>query len=238
MKYRKKYLNTLAAVGLCLSSLAAQAETSFSAGFKLLPGHGWTGNNNRPGEKDFDARTTQLVFLGALRKDRWYGALSFQGGTYQFNGSAPDINTKAGSTVVSDQSIKLAESDITVGYYLTPKLSVFADIKSVSYTWVDLDHTMSYSGLGLGASWVQPIANDWSLYGNFGLIGNMTVRSKSSSIGKAGGFALEFGGITRLNESVSGTIGFKLQGQSIEYDNGGKQAFARGGLVFGIVNQF
>ena len=238
MKYFNKNLLTVLTLGLCLSTTFAHAEAKFSIGAKLLPGHGWSGTNNRDGESDYQARATQLVLLGAFRVNRFYGAFSFQGAKYRFDNPAPDINDKLGSTQVDHQTIQLGESDLSFGYYVTPKFSVFADIKSVGYVWVDSARHISYTGLGLGVSGLHPVSPDWTLYGNFGVIGNMKVKSDGENIGKATGFALEFGGITRLSNSLSATVGMKVQGQALAFDSGATQNHARAGLVLGIVHQF
>jgi len=223
---------------MLLFSATSQAEIKFSAGAKLLPGHTWSGSNYRDGETEFESKATQLVVLGALRADRLYGAFSFQGAEYKFSSPAPDINDKTSSSQVSNEKIKLGESDLTVGYYVAPHVSLFADIKSVTYQWVDSKRKLSYQGLGVGVSGFHPINNIWSLYGNFGIASNMQIRSNGEKIGKAFGYALEFGGITRLADRLSGNVGLKLQGQALKFDSGATQTHGRGGLVLGIVYQF
>jgi len=238
MKYFNQKSLTIFLLVMSVMATSAHADTQYSIGAKLLPGHSWNGSNNRIGEDDFSARSTQLVLLAAFRSNRFYGAFSFQGAKYKFGNPAPDINDSNGSTPVTQQKIQLGESDLTFGYYVTPTFSVFADFKSVGYTWIDNSHTINYGGLGLGVSAVHPINSDWTLYGNFGVIGKMKIRSSGENIGNASGFALEFGGITRLNQSLSATIGLKIQGQELNFDSGAKQNHGRSGLVFGMVHQF
>lgn len=238
MKYFNPNVFVLLSVGILFFSSSSQAAVKFSAGVKLLPGHTWNGSNDRAGEKDFESKATQLVLLGAARSDRLYAAFSFQGAQYNFANPAPDIHDNSGSAQVSDTPVKLGESDLTVGYYLTPHFSIFGDIKSVSYTWPDANRRLSYQGLGLGVSGFHPINNAWSLYGNFGLIGNMKIKSNGENIGSAGGYALEFGGITRLADRLSGNVGLKLQGQALKFDSGETQTHGRGGIVLGIAYQF
>jgi len=238
MKYYNQHFSRLLLAGLCLYGVSAQAEVKYSIGAKLLPAHQWNGSNNRDGEKNFSARSTQLMLVGAFRNDRIYGAYSFQGGSYEFGNPAPDINTAAGAIPVQDETVKLAESDLSIGYYITPKVSLFADIKSVGYNWIDQNQNYAYTGLGVGVSAVHPFDSNLALYGNFGVIGKMAIRSKGENIGDGSGVALEIGFISRINNALSASAGLKIQGQELRFDSGAKQNHARSGLVFGIVHQF
>jgi len=238
MKYLNQQLLVILSMSMFFISAPSQAAVKFSLGAKLLPGHTWSGSNDRAGEKEYESKATQLVLLAAMRSDRLYAAFSFQGAQYNFANPAPDIHDKTGSTQVSDESIKLGESDLTVGYYLTPHFSLFADIKSVAYTWTNSNHSLVYQGLGLGVSGYKPINPAWSLYGNFGLVGKMKVQSKSETIGSASGYALEFGGITKLTDKLSANVGLKLQGQVLRFDTGSIQTHGRGGIVLGVAYQF
>jgi len=238
MKFSNLFNVKILTACVCLLSVSAHAEVKYSIGAKLLPAHQWNGSNYRDGESDFSATSNQLVLIGAFRNNRLYGAYSLQGAQYSFATPAPDINDSLGSAQTSDQKVKLGESDLTLGYYVTPTISLFADIKSVAYGWTESGRHLSYTGLGMGVSAVHPLRSDWMLYGNFGVIGNMNVSSNGDKIGKASGFALEFGGITRLSSSLSATVGLKIQGQELRFDSGNKQKHGRSGLVFGIMHQF
>lgn len=233
-----KFYRVMQALILLLSPVAAQAGAEFSAGVKLLPANNWSGSNNHPGEKDYEARSTQLALIGSVRRDKFYALISVAGAEYGFSSPAPDLNNDSGSTSVNNVDVKLSETDLLVGYYILPKLSLFADYKAVGYQWKNNNKTMSYGGIGLGVSGYYPINPEWSFYGNFGVLGDMKVRSDGNQIGSATGIAMEAGAIHPLTAKLTLSMGLKVQGQNVEFDSGEKQSHARNGLIFGLVHQF
>lgn len=217
--------------GLLLASAPLHAESpgQFSLGAKLLSAT-WTGEN--PGGADFKSQSGQLGLEAKYQQQRWFGGLTLQGGTFEFDDVPPeryDHATLSGETV----KVKRGEVDLVAGYYVWPRVALFLDIKNVDNEWVADGYKVEYSGLGLGVSGYHPVSDSWSFFGSFGLV-PMTIKVDGEEIGNATRSALNVGFLYRFATRANFTIGLQSQTQTNDYDDGTEQTQHLGALVFGV----
>lgn len=221
----------IASLSASFASNAEQTPLSVSFGITLQPAR-WQGEN-KSGGSDFDANASQLQLNARIKKDKFYGGLSFQGAEFNFSGGAPDIITAAGSQVTNNATIKRGEFDLVAGYYFWPRVSLFVDLKSITNEWQDINYSAKYAGLGVGATGYIPLDADWLLFGSVG-VARLNIKTGGSDIGDGQGSALVIGFLYKLTTQSNFTISLKTQHNEYQFDQGPDQVHDIGGLVIGF----
>lgn len=223
---------------LLLISQTSAAEVKINISAKLSPTT-WSGSNNNANEKDFEAKANQWSFGVSFQREKLYGGLSLHVAEFDFGSPAPDKVTATNSTSSNNVTIDHGETDLTLGYYFWPKISLFIDIKSVGNTWKDENYNYTYGGFGMGISAFHPINTQWTLVGSLGSVPQLRINDKNGDkIGDGNGSALDIGFLYHVEEKTNLSVGLKSQTNTLNFDNGTKQDHRRGGLYLGIAHQF
>ena len=210
--------------------MADDAPPSVSFGASLMPST-WDGTN--AGGSHYKEQATQLQLNFRVRKGNFYTGLSFQGGEFDFNDGAPDIVGENATVTNADVTITRGESDLVLGYFFWPQVSLFIDIKHIHNKWENLSYSVGYKGMGFGVSGFNPINEQWILFGSLGFI-KLDLETDSNSIGDGKGSALVIGALYRFTDQIHFSIGLKSQHNELDFDNGSEQENDIGGLVLGI----
>ena len=219
---------------LMLWAQAVYAESDSSMNFSArFIGGIWTGNNNEASDRYESTEGSQFGMNIGYRNGQMYAGLNLQGGEYNFTGRAPDIETASISIPVSNERIRRSELDLVFGYYLTPRVSIFGDIKATTSVWQGSAYSQSYSGLGIGVAGNWPLNADWLVYGSLGLINNGKVSSDSVEIGSGKSAGLDVGALYSISNGHRLMLGLKSSTYVYEFDNGSRQTSVVGGAYIG-----
>jgi len=214
----------------------AHAAVKFNLSVKLMDTT-WSGNNSTQTE-NFKTKSTQGAWGVGMQINRLYARIAVQGANFEFSDPAPNQETETTSTIDNDVTIEHGESDIIVGYYFWPKISLFADIKSVVNKRQGSNYEMAYSGLGVGVSGFHPIKQKWMIYVSSGLLLPFSVESNDKNIGEGAGFAFDGGISYTITKKFRVYLGLKIQYHELKFDNGNTQKHSRNGLYNGLQFQF
>jgi len=225
------------ATTLGLISLNVQAQSSLSLGISLN-GTGWSGDNGA-GNSTFESdKGGQLGFSLSYSRDRWYAGLSLQGGEYEFNNTAPTQFASGATQTTQNLTIKHSDFDLLAGYYVWDRISLFIDIKAVGSRWKNNGYEQGFGGLGLGIAGYNPLNENWTLYGSWGLVGGKINEKDGSEIGNATSSAFTIGATYRLSPLDRLNMGLKLRGYQYDFDNGARQQHDLNGIFFGYNHVF
>ena len=231
-------MKKVAIAGLCLWFLFGaaawadeQAAWKFSVGLKLQAAK-WEGENKSDHE-DFDATTTQPRFDFRAAKRKFYSSLSFQGGEYDFDNSAPQKVYKNSHESTRDVTVERGEFDLIAGYYFWRYVSLFIDLKAFENKWRHQNYSMEHGGAGLGVAGYFPLSATWTLFGSIGFSA-LNVETDGDDIGDAKGSALELGAMYVFTEHVNFTLSLKAQHYEYDFDEDSEQDHDIGDLVFGV----
>jgi len=193
----------------------------------------WSGDNDG-NSKDYEAAAAQLGLNISVAYKSFYSGLSIQGGEFDFTDGTPDRIGIDGNNPASTDAGKVGRSefDLVAGYYFWSNISLFVDLKSVTYNWVNLDYQRTSYGLGFGVSGFIPLSDKWSLYGSVGLV-PLRVETEGKRIGDGAGSALTFGAQYKITPHAHISFHSNLQQHQYDFDNGQKQAYTIGSLAFG-----
>jgi len=193
----------------------------------------WSGDNNE-NSKDYNTTAAQLGLNISVAYKNFYSGLSIQGGEFDFSEGSPDRVEIDGNTQVIADAAKVGRSefDLVAGYYFWSKISLFVDLKSVNYNWVNLAYERTSYGLGFGVSGFVPLADKWSLFGSVGVV-PLKIETEGRRIGDGLGTAITFGAQYKITPHAHISFNSNLQLHQYDFDNGQKQAYSIGSLVFG-----
>lgn len=233
MKLKKIILISLT-IGGYLYSANVFADSSLSLSVKLLSSN-WEGSNKTSTPTDFDATEGgQLGFNVAYQKGSFYTGLNFQGGEYKFGNNAPDQITASGVTQFpANTTVEHGQFDLIFGYYFWERISLFVDIKSITNKWKNTDQEQTYTGIGVGASGIWSLGNNWNIYGSIGFVPSGNVQANGSDVGDGTSAAFEVGGTYNINASNRVNFGAKFQSLVYEFDSGDEQTNKMNGLFVG-----
>lgn len=214
-----------------LPSAGAEAPI-FNAGAKIALG-GWNVADN-----DGNARTvgngSLLNLQMALHWSKAYVGTGLSGGKFNFNTRAPRRPT---STAPSQSGrLQRGEFDAVLGYYFWEQVALFTALKTTAAKWDD-GYTLDTAGLGVGVSAQHTLAPRWSLLWHLGLM-SLDAGHAKEKIGSGSATTLEFTGVYHLNASTGLRFGLKLQGQTLQFDNGVRQEHNFNTLGVGINHAF
>jgi hypothetical protein len=212
----------------------AVEEKHFTVGAKFLAG-GWEASNS-----DFDSSEGgQFGFNVSMVFNKLYFGANMQSGDFTFSGNAPDQYTTSGTSASSDVKIKQSELDLLAGYYITPQISLFIDLKIVSNDWLNEAYKQDFGGLGLGIAGFMPLKPKWTLFGSFGFIGSGDITdSNEVKVGEGSSTALEVGAVYEINQLNYLSMGVKLKGYSFEALDNTKQDYSISALFVGFNHSF
>ena len=214
-----------------VNSHADESPLNVSFGVSLQPST-WDGDNTTSGTS-FDASATQLQLNLRIRKGGFYTGLSFQGASFDFDGTAPEQVTKSGISVPSSNTtVERGEFDLVFGYYFWRHVSFFADFKRITNKWDNTGYSARYNGLGLGVTGWYPVSQNWVFFGSLGFVG-LNIETGGDTIGDGDGGTLVLGFLYNATKHSQLTIGLKSQQQTYNFDNGTEQKHGIGSLVFG-----
>ena len=220
-----------------LAGAPAIAEQSISVGVKLL-GAGWSGNNGTGNTFESD-KGSQFALNASYRLDRFYAGLNLQGGEYEFTGGAPDQFTTTGRIPASSGVIEQNDFDLLIGYYVWPRVSVFADIKAVSNNWRNNSYEQTFSGLGLGMTGFFPHNEFWTFYGAFGFVANGDIKDINDNIvGDGKNTALELGAVYAVDNNNHINMGIKFRDYAFTHNDGSEQDYSVNALFVGYTHTF
>jgi hypothetical protein len=234
------YLKKLLLI-LLLNFLGAgfvNAEGRITLGAKILAA-GWQGDNGSGGSSFESDEGGQFALSAAYALNKFYTAISLQGGDYTFSGTAPDQFTQSGRVNVGNTKIEHREIDVIAGYYFWDNISLFADLKEVNSVWKNNNYEQSFGGLGFGASGFIPLKNDFTLFGSIGFVGKGDIEDAANvKVGEGSSSALEFGAVYKLAENSSINFGLKFRAYDFEYLDKTKQEYDINALFFGYNHNF
>jgi len=216
---------------ICTTTVADEAPVNVNLSVSVQPAR-WKGENLNGGTK-FEANSSQLQLNLNVRKENFYGGLSFQGAEFEFSDGAPNKVNKTISVQDDNATIKRGEFDLVFGYYFWPRVSLFIDFKNITNDWKDDNYAVTYKGMGFGVSGYHPINADWVFFGSLGFVG-FNIETDNKSIGDGKGSALVAGALYKLSNHTNFTISLKSQHNEYNYDQGSEQDHDIGGLVFGF----
>jgi hypothetical protein len=222
---------------LCLTATPLWAQSSLSLGV-VLNGTSWKGDNG-PGNSNFESdQGGQLGFSASLANDAYYFGLSLQGGSYQFNKTAPTEFTSSSAITTQDVRVRHSDFDLLAGYYFWEQVSLFVDLKSVRSKWDNNNYDQSFSGLGIGVAGYQPLNPQWTLYGSLGFVGGDIKEDDKLTLGHANSSALIMGANYKLSSNDHLNMGLKFRRYLYDYDDGNEQTYNLNGLFFGYNHVF
>lgn len=234
----KKFLIIPLLFPLFIISQTSSAAVKINVSAKLSPTI-WSGSNNKPNEKDFEENANQWSFGVSFQRAKLYGGLSLHIAEFDFGSPAPDKVTATNSSSSSNVTIEHAETDLTLGYYFWPTISLFIDIKNIGNNWQGESYDYAYNGVGMGVSAFRPINARWTLVGSLGFVPKLTIKdSNGGKLGDGNGSALDIGFLYHVAEKTNLSVGLKSQTNTLNFDSGDKQDHKRGGLYVGIAHQF
>ena len=224
-------------IGLGLSQTVS-AEQRLSLGVKLLAA-GWEGDNGSSLSEFESDRGGQLAFNIAYSNDRFYTGLNLQGGNYDFTNRAPDQFNSTGRVPVGTARVEQNDFDLLFGYYIWPRVSIFADIKAVGNRWSNNGYEQNFVGLGLGISGYFPQGDDWTIYGSLGVVGEGDIKDRNDTVvGEGSSSALEVGLVRKLDANNFLNMGAKFRNWAFEHNNGTSQDYSVNALFFGYTHSF
>lgn len=223
---------TLLTTGLIISahSYAEESPLDVTFGVNLQPTT-WEGDNKTTGTS-FDSDATQLQLNLRIRKGSFYTGLSFQGASFDFDGTAPEKVYKNFRLPSSNTTVERGEFDLVFGYYFWKQVSFFADFKRITNDWSDDGYSTRYSGLGLGVTGWHPVSQKWVFFGSLGFVG-LEIETGGENIGDGDGGTLVLGFLYQATNHSQFTIGLKSQQQNYTFDEGSEQKHSLVGLVLG-----
>ncbi|WP_455208036.1 hypothetical protein [Kaarinaea lacus] len=229
--YLTIYVITVLMLFVPLNGHAEESPVDVTFGVSLQPSK-WEGDNKTAGTS-FDANATELQLNLRIRKGGFYTGLSFQGASFDFNGTAPEKVTKIGVSVPSSNTtVERGEFDLVFGYYFWKQVSFFADFKRITNKWDDTGYAARYNGLGLGVTGWNPVSENWIFFGSLGFVG-LNIETGGGNIGDGNGGTLVLGFLYKATNHSQFTIGLKSQQQTYKFDNGSEQKHGIGSLVLG-----
>ena len=232
MNKKNLIIITLFAFCAVLSTISNAEESPLDVtfGVNLQPSK-WEGDNKTSGTS-FDSSATQLQLNLRIRKGGFYTGLSFQGGKFDFDDTAPEKVFKNFRLPSANTTVERGEFDLVFGYYFWKQVSFFADFKRITNKWTDDGYANRYNGLGLGVTGWHPVSEKWVFFGSLGFVG-LDIENGSESIGDGEGGTLVLGFLYRATNHSQFTIGLKSQQQTYNFDEGSEQKHSIAGLVLG-----
>lgn len=214
-----------------------EAQSGLSGTVKVLAGN-WTGENGNSGT-DFEASDgAQWSISLGYQYEKFYTGFNLQGGVYAFKTVGPDQMSATTSQPLSNVEVAHSELDIVAGMYITPRFSLFLDLKGISNTWQGYTYEQAFGGLGIGATGIWPVNTDWMLYGTVGFLSNGVVTVNNVEVGSGKNTTLDFGAMYSLGEGQRLILGLKVSNHTYDFDSGDQQTQQFSGIFLGYNHSF
>ena len=205
----------------------------FNGGAKIALG-GW-GVDDNDGSARVVGNGSLLNLQMALHWNKAYVGAGLSGGRFDFGTRAPRRPT-APSAPLQSGTLQRGEFDAVLGYYFWERVALFTALKSTAAKWDD-GYTLDTAGLGVGVSAQHTLAPRWSLLWHLGLM-SLDAGYAKEKIGTGSATTLEFTGVYHVNATTGLRFGLKLQGQTLQFNNGVRQAHNLNTLGAGINHAF
>jgi len=189
----------------------------------------WDGSNNST-NRNFSTEGNMIGADFTVRYQKFYGGVSLVGGSFTFNGNAPDRPSKPNPASASTK-IDRSEFNLIAGYQIIPQFSIFVDLQNIRNDWKGENYGVEYSGLGFGVNGNHVLFHRWIIYGSIGVIPLKIDTIDGIRIGDGRGVSLEFGGSYIIKDNMALSLSVKSQSREFDYTTAPDQTHDVGGLL-------